>query len=151
MEPKLVTKPAFTVVGLRTRAKGGSQAFAGLWEQFVPRMGEIKHTAAEDASYGVMDNADMATMDIDYMAGNPVTAAADLPQGMSAWQVPANTYAVFATTLPKIGETFDHIFGTWLPASDYRQAAGPYFERYGEDFAPDTPHVDIYIPVEKKS
>lgn len=151
MEPQIVTKPAFTVVGLRIRAQGGDRAFSQLWDKFVPRMGEIKHKASEHASYGVMNNADMATMDVDYMAGDPVTSTADAPEGMSAWLVPANTYAVFATTLPKIGETFGHIFNQWLPNSGYRQTADPYFERYGEEFSPDNPKVDIYIPVEKKT
>ena len=47
--------------------------------------------------------------------------------------------------------TFDYIYNSWLPTSGYQQAAGPYFERYGEAFSPADPRLSIYIPVEKKS
>jgi AraC family transcriptional regulator len=65
--------------------------------------------------------------------------------------VPANTYAVFKTTLPTIGQTFGTIYNTWFPTSGYKQAAGPNFERYRETFNPDdpAPKLEIYIPVEK--
>jgi AraC family transcriptional regulator len=87
------------------------------------------------------------------MAGNPVEKVADLPAGMTCWDVPTNTYAVFEATLPTIGDTFGYIYNTWLPTSGYQQAAGPYFERYGETFNPDDPNskLSIYIPVEKKA
>ena len=83
------------------------------------------------------------------MAGVSVETADELPEGMSQWNVPANTYAVFETTLPTIGDTFGYIYNSWLPTSGYRQAAGPYFERYDETFSPDNPRLSIYIPVVK--
>jgi hypothetical protein len=39
MQPKIVTKPAFTVVGLRIHTKPMTQEIPQLWDQFVPRMG----------------------------------------------------------------------------------------------------------------
>jgi AraC family transcriptional regulator len=122
-----------------------------LWDHFAPRIGEIQHGIEPGVSYGLMNGLNLDMSKLDYMAGNPVEKAADLPMGMEHWNVPANTYAVFETTLPKISETFDYIFGAWLPTSGYQQTAGPYFERYGEDFSPDNPKLSIYIPVEKKS
>jgi AraC family transcriptional regulator len=114
-------------------------------------MGEALHLAEPGVSYGLMDNFDMAAGKMDYMAGEPVTQVDKLPTGMTRWDVPANTYAVFEATLPTIPQTFDHIFNTWLPTSGYQQAAGPYFERYGDTFDPDVPGsiLSIYIPVEK--
>ena len=149
MHPKIITKPAFTVVGLRIRAAAKSPEIAQLWDQFVPRIGELQHSPEPHVSYGLMDNFDASGMD--YMAGNPISDTAELPSGMARWDVPANTYAVFDTTLATIGQTFDDIFGKWLPTSGYQQAAGPYFERYPETFSPDTPALEIYIPVKKKN
>jgi AraC family transcriptional regulator len=151
MEPQFVAKPAFTVVGLLIHTKGKSPEIPQLWDQFVPRIGEIGHGAEPHVSYGLMDHFDRAAGTMDYMAGNPVESAIELPAGMSRWDVPANTYAVFETSIPSIGETFDYAFGTWLPNSGYQQVAAPYFERYGEDFSPDNPVVSIYLPVEKKT
>jgi AraC family transcriptional regulator len=150
MQPQFITKPAFAVVGLHRRATPKSPAIPALWDQFVPRMGEIPHQATEQASYGVMDNYDHAQGEFDYIAGNPVDKVGNLPAGMVRWEIPANTYAVFETSIPKLGETFDFIYGQWLPTSDYQQTAGPYFERYGEDFRPDNPVMSVYISVEKR-
>jgi AraC family transcriptional regulator len=150
MQPQFVTKPAFIVVGLRIHTKPMMQEIPQLWDKIVPRMGEIPHGSEPGVSYGLMANFDQQAGVLDYMAGNPVARVGELPANMSRWDVPANTYAVFETTLPKIGETFDSIYNTWLPTSGYQQADGPYFERYGEDFSPDHPAISIYIPVEKK-
>lgn len=151
LQPQFVTKPAFTVVGLRIRTRPMAQDIPQLWDKFVPRIREIQHGIEPQVSYGLMGNFDLQAGAMDYMAGNPVKTIAELPKGMTSWDVPTNTYAVFETTLPKISETFDAIYNTWLPASGYQQAAGPYFERYGENFSPDTPKLSIYIPVEKRS
>lgn len=152
MQPQFVTKPAFTVVGLLIHTKPMTPEIPNLWEQFVPRMGEVPHRAESGVSYGLMDHFDEASGLFDYMAGNPVEKVVDLPAGMTRWDVPANTYAVFEATLPTIGEVFGSIYNTWLPESDYQPAAGPAFERYGENFNPDdpAPKLEIYIPVEKK-
>jgi AraC family transcriptional regulator len=147
-QPTFVTKPAFIVVGLRIITKPKSPEIPKLWEKFVPRMGELQSVSEPYVSYGVMASAGDT---LDYMAGNPVGEVAELPEGMSRWDIAGNTYAVFETMMQHLPETFDYIFGSWLPASDYQQGSGPLLERYGETFSPDNPVVSIYIPVAKKN
>jgi AraC family transcriptional regulator len=148
MKPKFVTKPAFTVVGLRIRTKPMSPDIPALWDQFVPRMDEIENPSEPYVSYGVMGNY---TADgFDYMAGNPVEDATHLPEGMVSWDVSANTYAVFDATLSNVGQVFNDIYNTWLPSSEYQPVDGFTLERYGEDFSPDTPNFTVYVPVQKK-
>ena len=153
MERQFVPKPAFTIVGMLLRATPMTPEIPKLWDRFVPRIDEIAHLAEPKTDYGVMDHFDEATSQFDYMAGCSVTAVDALPAGMQQWDVPANTYAVFTTTVPTIGQVMGHIYNTWLPTSGYRHAAGPYFERYGEHFSPEDPTstFDIYIPVEKQA
>jgi AraC family transcriptional regulator len=153
MEPQFVTKPAFTIVGMLLRATPMTPEIPKLWDRFVPRIDEIAHLAEPKTDYGVMDHFDEATGQFDYLAGCSVTAVDTLPAGMQQWDVPANTYAVFTTTVPTIGQVMGHIYNTWLPTSGYRHAAGPYFERYGEHFNPEDPAstFSIYIPVEKQA
>jgi AraC family transcriptional regulator len=151
MQPKIVTKPAFTVVGLRIHTKPMTQEIPQLWDQFVPRMGEVGPVSEAQVSYGLMDNFDPQKGELDYMAGNPVGRVEALPTGMARWDVPANTYAVFETTLTTIGEAFGYIYNGWLPTSGYAQAASPYFERYPETFGPDNAALSIYIPVKKQA
>jgi len=153
MQPQFVTKPTFTVAGMRIHTKPMTPEIPNLWQQFGPRMGEIQHSAEHHVAYGLMDHFDQEIGKFDYMAGVAVVKADDLPTGMTGWDVPANTYAVFEATLPTLGETFGYIYNTWLPTSGYQQAAGPNFERYGETFNPDDPtsKLSIYIPVEKRA
>jgi AraC family transcriptional regulator len=152
MQPQFVTKPAFTVVGLLIHTKPMAREIPELWGQFGPRMSEVQQVAEPAVSYGLMDQPAQAPGQLDYMAGAAVVEAVDLPAGMTSWQVPANTYAVFETTLVGIGDTFGYIYNVWLPGSGYQQAAAPYFERYPATFTPDDPAstFSIYIPVEKK-
>ena len=65
--------------------------------------------------------------------------------------MPAQTYAVFSCTIPTIRETYQDIYGIWLPTSGYVRAPGPELELYGEAFdARDPASVfDVYIPVLK--
>ena len=151
MQSQFVTKPAFTVVGMLIHTRPMAMEIPNLWQQFGPRMDEVQHLAEPGVSYGLMDNPDQDMDKLDYMAGNSVEKVATLPAGMTSWNVPTNTYAVFEATLPTIGDTFGYIYNTWLPTSGYKPAAGPYFEHYGETFNPDNPDskLSIYIPVVK--
>ena len=149
-QPQLITRPAFTVVGLLLHTQPMSPEIPALWDKFMPRMGEIPHPAVERVSYGLMGRFDQATGMFDYMAGNPVTQVDQLPAGMSRWDLTANTYAVLETTLTKIGETMDYLYRTWLSASDYYPVDAPSFERYGEAFSPENPILEVYVPVQKK-
>jgi AraC family transcriptional regulator len=146
-QPTFVTKPAFSVVGLRITTKPKSPEIPKLWDAFVPRMGELQNVSEPYASYGVMTGVSDG---LDYMAGNPVAEMTELPAGMSRWDIAETTYAVFESTIPTLPETFDYIFSSWLPSSQYKQGSGPLLERYGETFSPDNPVVSIYIPVQKK-
>ena len=150
MQPQIVTKPVFTVVGLRLRTKPMAPEIPALWDQLVPRMDEIRHIAEPHVSYGVMMH-NRAMTELTYMAGNAVTQVDEVPAGMSRWDIPANTYAVFEATLATIGQVFGYIYNTWLPTAAYKPVDAPYFERYGETFSPDNPVLSIYIPVVKKA
>ena len=72
---------------------------------------------------------------------------------MQSLVLAAGTYAAFRYPLSGLGKGFGDIFNRLLPASDYEQAAGPYFERYDEDFDPGKPDsiVEIYLPVRERA
>src|SRR5262245_50939191 len=113
MQPQFVDEPAFTVVGLAIHTKPITPELPNRWQQFGPRMDEVKHLAEPNVAYGLMDHFDHTRGELDYMAGESVEQAGDLPAGMVSWSVPANTYAVFESTLSTIGQTFDHIYNRW--------------------------------------
>jgi AraC family transcriptional regulator len=149
MQPQIVDKPAFTLVGMKLRTKPGSEAISQLWQAFGQRMGQVPNAVNPSVCFGATDHFDLESGLFDYLAAVEVTGEGETPEAMDTWQVPAQTYVVFRTTLPKIGTTFDHIYDDWLPQSDYERAAGPEFEYYDETFNPNDPtsEFDIYIPV----
>lgn len=151
MEPRFVALPAFTLVGMMMRVRPGGKVPGQLWDEFGPRMSEIQHVAGPDMAYGLTDNMDMATGEFDYLAGLQVSSTADIPDGMVAHGVPAQTYAVFPCTIPTLREVFDHIYGVWLPTSGYARTSGPELELYDETFDPRDPAsvFEVYIPVAK--
>lgn len=151
MEPKFVTRSAFTLVGMTMRVKPQGKVPGQLWDEFGPRMSEIQHTILTGVAYGVSDNMEMATGQFDYSAGLEVDSTADMPAGMVALDVPAQTYAVFSCTIPTIRETYQDIYGIWLPTSGYVRAPGPELELYSEAFNSRDPAsvFDVYIPVLK--
>jgi predicted transcriptional regulator YdeE/DNA-binding transcriptional MerR regulator len=148
MEPKIVTKPAFTVVGMLYHGRNENNEIAQMWGEFVPRMGEIKHATGAHETFGVCRDLEPEGL-FEYVAGLPVTQAEDVPQGMVSWEVPEQKYAVFPCTLPTIGEAYAYANKTWLPGSGYERGDGPDFEHYDESFNPDEDgsHFHIYVPI----
>ena len=150
MEPRIESRAAFRVVGMKYRGKNEQNEIPLLWREFGSRVAEVQNRMEAHTTYGVMGNYVEDTGEFDYVAGINVSTDADIPEGMVSWDVPAQTYAVFSSTLPTIGNTLEHIHRTWLPASGYRQAEGPALELYDEEFDPENPDslMYIYIPVE---
>ena len=152
MEPKIVSKPAFSVAGMLYHGKMGPSAdIPQLWNVFGPRMHTIPHVVHPEVGFGMMDHFDEKTGEFDYVAACEVEPGAAAPEGMVRWDVPAQTYAVFTTTLQQIGAIFDEINNRWLPASGYSHAMSPEFEWYGPSFDPANPNseMEIYIPISK--
>ena len=116
-------------------------------ERLIPRFGEIQYRVTPQRAYGVLDNYDQATGEYDYLAGLEVDRVDRLPEGMTRWDVPAQTYAAFGTTLADLHATLDAIYGQWLPSAAYVRTDGPEFEFYDEQFD-QTGRMAVYIPVQ---
>ena len=146
MEPKIVTKPAFTVVGMKYRGENKNNEIAQIWQEFIPRMKEIKHTSNDEVSYGVC--SDLEDIDVfEYVAGMEVDSAAEIPEGMVSWGVPEQKYAVFACTLATLHAAYEHAFQAWLPQSGYQRGDSYDFELYDETFEGDSEGSVLYIYV----
>ena len=148
MQPKIVEKPGFTVVGMVYEGKNEKNEIAGLWGRFNPRIAEYQNFI--DGAFGVCEPA-KEDGSFRYMAGMSVSKPDDAPSDMEIWEVPSHLYAVFPCTLQTIGETYKYAFETWLPGSGYRYTASPDFEYYDEHFDPnvDGSILYIYVPVKK--
>ncbi len=156
MEPKIVKKEGFTLVGLRYFGKNEHNEIAEMWGKFNRKMEELGGLPHEqgDAAIGLCITPEDAPEDgaFEYVAGLPVTKVEDVPEGFVVREMPAHTYAVFAHKgdMPSLPQTYEYIYETWLPQSGYKLAAKIDFEYYDEDFknfAPDSVFY-IYLPIE---
>ena len=146
MRPKIVSISAFAVVGMKYRGKNENNEIPQMWGEFNPRIQEIPHQTGP--AYGVCSDYD-ADGTFDYIAGVSVSQVDEIPEGMTVWEVPEQTYAVFPCTLKTIGEAYEYAFQTWLPGSGHERADGPDFELYTEEFDPEAedPKLYVYIPI----
>jgi len=148
-EPKVVTKSAFTIVGMKYRGKNENNEIPEMWQVFMPEAEKIEHRVNRFVAYGAMDNYDQASGEFDYLAAFEVDSTEDVPEGLVCWQVPASRYAVLTCTLPTIGQAFEYAYNTWLPQSGYERACGPEFEFYDKSFDPadENSKMYLYIPI----
>ncbi len=151
MDPKIITKSAFTIVGMKYHGQNKHNEIPQLWGEFMPHTAEIERVVNPNICYGACGAMDEKTGEFDYLAAFEVGEEAAAPEGMERWNIPANEYAVFTCTLPTIHATFDHIYGEWLPQSPYKRAPGAELELYDETFDPNDPDsiLYLYIPVQK--
>ncbi len=128
MEPRIVTKPAFTVVGLPFTGfisnapyeEGKENNEIGLvWDEFNRRCGEIKNICgpAYGLCFGMPNEREPW-----YIAGLEVAQADEIPAGMMSMSVPAQKYAVFPCTLGAIGATYRYITEEWQPKTGHEHA-----------------------------
>jgi predicted transcriptional regulator YdeE len=150
-EPKILTKPAFTVIGMKYRGKNEQGEIPQLWGKFMARAGEIRDKLEPDICYGVCDNHDDASGEFDYVAAFEVGDEVEIPDGMVKWDLPAQTYAVFTCTLPTIMEAYQYAYKSWLPESATQRTSGPEFELYDQDFDPNVPSSPMYLYVPVKT
>jgi AraC family transcriptional regulator len=151
MEPEITKRSAFCVVGIKYRGKNEKQEIPQLWGQYGTRWKEIKHIVNQDVAYGVMDHYDPDSGEFDYVAAMEVGELEDIPEGMVGWEIPAQTYAIFPCTLPRIKEVYDFALHSWLPESAYEHTGGVEFELYDENFDPQDPSSEFYyyMPVKE--
>jgi AraC family transcriptional regulator len=155
MEPRIVRKPSFQVVGMARRfTPATTSRIPELWAQFVPRVADVPRRRGVH-TLGVCLDADPATLEevgFTYLAGVEVDGPGDVPDEMTAVTLPASAYAVFTHTghVSRVGDTVKQVWGRWLPASRYRVVAAPDFELYDpERWNPATGEgdVDLYVPI----
>jgi predicted transcriptional regulator YdeE len=152
MQPKIVTKPAFNVVGMCYHGNNQNQEIAVMWQEFMPRMGEIERINPT-LSYGVCSMPEgLPDGHFEYVAGVEVKEGAPVPDGMVLRRVPEMKYAVFAHRGPleTLHKTYQNIHQVGLPEAGLEVLqSGLDMEVYTEEFTGFSPDsvLYIYVPV----
>lgn len=149
-DPRREAGGPLLIAGLRARYS--NETIAGIpmqWQRFRPYIAGLPGRVG-GVTYGVCCDFD-ASGHFDYVCGVAVSGLSELPAELSGVRVPAQNYVVFRHRghISGIPATWQAIMGTWLPSSGLRMADTPNFERYAEDFDPDTGlgGAEIWIPV----
>lgn len=149
MTPRLTTCGTFSVLGVASRIRRGSESpelFGGIWKNFESRRQEIECVATQKVYLGVSFPTDEERV-IEYLAGMRVAPDTPAPGGLEVRQVSGGEYAVFECPLDAIGPTYQYVFTVWLPNAAVQFDAGRApFEEYPEK-APEQP-VRLHIPVQ---
>ena len=155
MQPQMIEKKAFLVAGLRYEGRSEQGQVPALWDQFIPRVGELVPDPTHWVGYGLaraIPGVDVADR-WEYLAGVEVASGASIPADMVAWEIPALTYAVLpAHDVPSIEPVSDDFCQQWLPHSAEWEDAGEGFmmEVYPETFSQDL-MIYLHFPVKHKS
>jgi AraC family transcriptional regulator len=121
------------------------------WENFIPQIGKVAGQVGKGA-YGVCWN-NRPGHGFDYLSGVELTDAAKLPPELANVRLPGQEYAVVTHSdhVSAIGTTIDKIWNGWVRQSGLTVAESPWFERYNEEFNPQTGMggMEIGIPISR--
>jgi len=150
LNPRIILKPSFTVVGLSCQVPGVNGSTEALWELLGERYHEISQ-ADPDVGYGVHTWDETGRQ---YLAGlglRGMPGSWHTPSGMTELQIRAHAYAVFTHTglVRDLPEKVGRIYEDWLPGSGYTSGGDFYFEYYDDRFLPGSRDsvVFVFVPV----
>ncbi|MFC1691585.1 GyrI-like domain-containing protein [Nanoarchaeota archaeon] len=156
MEPKIIEKPEFKIVGLEItttvqECMGDKQRITQLWKNFMSRLGEIKNQVNGKVHYGYSITISKKECSFRHIACVEVSEFEDVPEDMVKETVPASKYAVWTHKgdIKRIGETYGRLYEKDMPESGLMQKEF-WFELYDDRFNENTEdsECDIYVAVE---
>jgi len=119
------------------------------WHRFAPYIGKIPGQV-EMKTYGVCWNYQPG-VGFDYLCGVEVSDTKSLPPGFAQIQLQPQRYVIFQHTehVSSIPKTIETIWMKWIPDAGIQPAEAPCFERYTEEFDPQTGFggTEIWVPL----
>lgn len=132
-----------------------------LWSSFMPKRKEIQNNISTDLISMQVYNSTYSFDNFDinaYFEKWAVVEVADfesIPNGMESFVLEGGLYAVFdyKGNGSDAAQTFQYIFQTWLPNSNYKLDNRPHFELLGAKYKNNDPNSEeeIWIPIKIKS
>jgi len=151
MEPKIVEKEAFAVMGVSARGDPTTMDYEDIWgNRFMKHHDQVKALSTDGGYYGAyFDTGEENVAEL--VAGMAVGEVQNVPEGLVVRELPPATYAVFDCTVKTIGPTWQAIMGEWMPASGYEyDASKTSFEYYPPDTQDADAPVAIHVPVKRR-
>ncbi|BCN31914.1 AraC family transcriptional regulator [Anaeromicropila herbilytica] len=151
IEPQIILDKEFKLIGMKETVKPGSERIKNLWDSFTSKKSEIKNILTQDTVLGICEYMPNITdeSEFSYFAGVEVKDFSDIPKGMLIKIIPNSKYAVFTHkgSLSKLKDTYNFIYGVWLPQSGYELAELDTIELYDSRSNAADSEFDIHIPL----
>jgi AraC family transcriptional regulator len=159
MEARFEILPEKKLAGKRIKMSFTNNRTRELWQSFMPFRKSIKSTGIELYSAEVYEPDYFEYFnpgrEFEKWAAVEIADADAIPKGMELLVSPRGLYAVFIHRGPASAgpKTYQYIFGTWLPGSEYTVDERPHFAIMGEKYKNEDPssEEEIWIPVKKKA
>jgi len=158
MNPRIETIEDKKLIGKSMRMSLAENKTAELWRGFMPRRREIITKLTEDLiSLQVYKPAyfDEFNPQNEFVkwASVEVSSFENMPAGLEKYILRGGLYAVFDYKGPSNDNSiFQHIYGTWIPYSDYILDDRPHFEVLGRNYKNAGPNSEeeIWIPIKSQ-
>jgi AraC family transcriptional regulator len=159
MKPRIETLTEKKLIGKRITMSLSNNKTVELWRSFMPRRKEIENNIGTNLySMQIYDplyfsNFDF-NADFEKWATIEVINFDKVPDEMDTYTIPSGLYAVFTYIgdMTLAAQTFQYIFATWLPNSEFILDDRPHFEILGEKYKNNDPtsEEEIWIPIQIK-
>lgn len=159
MKPSIETLAEKKLVGNRTKMSLSDNKTFELWRSFMPRREEIRNSLGTDL-YSVEVYSPLfwekfsADTEFEKWAAIEVTDFNAIPDQMERLTVPDGLYAVFVHRGPASTgtKTYEYIFRSWLPSSDFTLDNRPHFALMGEKYKQNDQdsEEEIWIPIKEQ-
>jgi AraC family transcriptional regulator len=159
MKPRIETLAEKKLVGNRTKMSFSNNRTFELWRSFMPRRKEIRNSLGTDL-YSVEVYPPIffekfsADTEFEKWAAIEVTDFNATPDQMEKLTMPDGLYAVFVHRGPAstATKTYEYIFRSWLPSSDFTLDYRPHFALMGEKYKQNDQdsEEEIWIPIKEQ-
>lgn len=159
MNPRIEILPEKKLIGKRIKLSLSNNKTAELWKSFMPRLKEIQNNIGTDLfsiqKYDVSYfNTFNPNTEFEKWAAVAVKDFNEIPEDMEPIILAGGLYAVFVHKgdVLTASKTFQYIFGTWLPNSEYILDDRMHFELLGEKYKNNdlSSEEEIWIPIQLK-
>lgn len=157
IQPVIKVIPEVKVIGIKGKTALDNNVLPDLWSDFNKNISKIINKSTPLKAYGICENDKPSNQfgeNIEYseIVGVEVTSFEHIPEGMVTKVIQKGKYAVFTHkgSLQKLQETYEYIWGTWIPFSKVELDIRDDFEIYDERFRGannSLSEIDIYIPI----
>lgn len=154
MESRIELLDPKKLVGIHMEMSLSDNKTGELWRAFMPRRSEINNRLTSEfiSMQKYPDNWNFSPDSLFVKwAAVEVSSFSDVPLEMETYTLRGGTYAVFIHHGPAsaAAKTMQHIFGQWLPQSEYSLDNREHFEILPEGYNTVDPNAseEIWVPI----